>query len=64
MNQHERTLSLAETCTYVGLSRWTIRRMYREGKFPPPIQLTDIKIGWRISTLDAWLESRQRRVYA
>jgi predicted DNA-binding transcriptional regulator AlpA len=38
--------------------------MYPAGEFPPPIALTEQKLGWRLSELDAWLESRRRKVAA
>lgn len=44
----------------IGLHRATIYEMVREGRFPSPIQLTDTRIGWRRSTIDAWLASRVR----
>lgn len=41
----------------VGLSRWTIKRLVKEGKFPAPIKLSSMRRGWRESVLDAWLNS-------
>jgi predicted DNA-binding transcriptional regulator AlpA len=54
----DRILSLNDTCNYLSISRWTIRRMRASGQFPQPIQLTQTTIGWRVSTLDAWANGR------
>ena len=58
----DRILSLPEVCELVGLSRWTIRRLRRTRDFPEPLQLTDVKIGWRKSIINAWLDSRHKSV--
>jgi predicted DNA-binding transcriptional regulator AlpA len=59
-----RVLDSGSTSDYVGLSTRQIRRMYPSGDFPVPIALTGQKLGWRVSDLDAWLESRRRKVAA
>jgi prophage regulatory protein len=59
----------------VGYSRDHLRRLVRNGTFPPPIQLSDSRIAWLESEIDAWImakaagvrslgrEPGQRRVY-
>ena len=43
----------------VPLDRTTIWRMARDGRFPKPIQLTPARIGWRWSSVLAWLRERE-----
>ncbi|WP_371332000.1 helix-turn-helix transcriptional regulator [Bosea sp. BIWAKO-01] len=41
-----------------GLSRTTIWRERRAGRFPQPVQITATLRGWRASDVIAWLERR------
>lgn len=41
-----------------GLARSTIWRMTKKGTFPAPVQLSERRIGWRRSDIEAWLRSR------
>lgn len=47
-----------EAARYVGLSRPTIDRWRKAGKFPKALQLGAQAIGWRRSNLDEWLDER------
>ena len=47
-----------EAARYVGLSRPTIDRWRKAGKFPKALQLGAQAIGWRRSDLDKWLDER------
>jgi prophage regulatory protein len=47
-----------ELAQRLGINRWTLMRWCREGKFPPPIRLSDIVIAWRVSDVEAWLQQR------
>jgi len=42
-----------------GLSRTTLWRIEKEGDFPKKIRLSAGRVGYRISEVMAWLESRQ-----
>jgi prophage regulatory protein len=42
------------------LSHATIWRLVRAGKFPAPIRIGARAIAWRLSEIEAWLESRPR----
>lgn len=42
------------------LSRVTVWRMERDGKFPRRRQLSANSVGWLKSEVDAWVESRER----
>lgn len=48
--------------TITGLSRSTIYRLMAESKFPPGIKLGERATGWRQSSLEAWLKSRESGV--
>ena len=43
-----------------GLSRVTIWREEREGRFPARVQLTGNRVGWYGHEIKAWMESRPR----
>lgn len=56
-------LRAPEVLARTGLSRTTIWRKVRAGTFPAPIELGANSIGWRVSEIQGWLESRNRRTY-
>ncbi len=49
-------LSLTQTCDYEGVSRWTIQRRIRTGKFPAGIELDNGRPGWP----ESWIEERRK----
>jgi predicted DNA-binding transcriptional regulator AlpA len=55
-----RVVSETWAADYCGVSRDTLRRRCREGDGPRRIQLSERRIGYRFSDLDAWLEKRAR----
>ncbi len=59
----DRMLSLSEVCAIEGVSRWTIRKRVKAGKFPPGYELENGGIGWPESVIRARRESRPRRSY-
>jgi prophage regulatory protein len=44
------------------LSRVTIWRMERDGKFPRRRQISANSVGWLKSEIDAWVDSREQVV--
>jgi predicted DNA-binding transcriptional regulator AlpA len=42
----------------VGLTYSSVRRLVAAGKFPPPRQLSDGLVGWRMADLKAWADNR------
>jgi prophage regulatory protein len=58
---NEVVLTTAQLLERVPLRRQTIWRMVQEGRFPPPIRLTASRLGWRWSTVLAWLSEREKR---
>ena len=59
----DRMLRPTEVFARTGLSRTTIWRRVKAGKFPPPTELGENAIGWPESEISAWLEKRPRRTY-
>ncbi len=55
-------LSPDQTVKRVGLSRVTIWRLERAGKFPDRVNLTDSRIGWIETEIDEWIEARPRGI--
>jgi len=51
-------LRIKEVVNVVGLSRVTVWRMERAGKFPARIQLGERAVGWRRADVEKWIESR------
>ncbi len=54
-----RIFSMADLEARLGLSRATITRMVNVGEFPKPLKLGARRIGWRDTTIDEWLSSRE-----
>lgn len=52
-------LSFHELKGMVGLSRPTVWRMVRVGKFPAPIEISKGRRAWDVNDVHAWLASRK-----
>lgn len=52
-----RMLSMDDIERITGLSRWTIRRLRKLGKFPEPHPMGDRKIVWPEDQFRAWNET-------
>lgn len=48
---------LPATIEQTGLSKSTIYKLIKEGKFPKPLKLSKRSVGWRQSDLDNFLNS-------
>lgn len=46
-----RVVGAAEAATLINVSLAHFRRLYRTGKVPAPIKISDRKLGWRVGTL-------------
>ena len=51
----------AERKRLVPLSDTTVWRMERRGEFPRRISISDKRVAWRRSEIEAWLEKRVAR---
>lgn len=58
-NQLERILSTQEVQHITNLSRTTIWRMEKSGKFPARVRLSSTRIGWRSSDIQNWIHNHQ-----
>jgi prophage regulatory protein len=56
----DRLVRMNEVLYLTGLSRTTIWKMEREGKFPPKVVITGRHVGWRESAVQEWLDSREQ----
>lgn len=56
----DRVMSWLEVQRTVGLSRPQIWRLRRDGEFPAALKLSEHRVGWLESEIQAWLRSRPR----
>ncbi|KFG67146.1 hypothetical protein [Microvirga sp. BSC39] len=56
-----RVLNTAEAAAFLNFSVVHLRRLYRSGGVPAPIQLSARKLGWRAGDLIDWVAARQSR---
>lgn len=52
----ERILTPKGTATHLGISVRTLRRLRKAGAFPPHIQLSARRIGWRAEDIELFLD--------
>lgn len=53
-------LSVSQVTAKTSLSRSTIYRMVEAGKFPAPVHVTEFRVAWWLSEIDAWSKARPR----
>lgn len=46
------------------ITRQTLWRWVRSGKFPAPLRLGESRVGWRESDVSRWLATRPPEIYA
>ena len=54
----ERLLRRRQVEEITGMSRSSIYRLMREGKFPRPVRIGPAAVRWRARDITAWMESR------
>lgn len=47
-----------QAAAYVSLSNTTMDDLIKAGTFPKPRQLSPKRVGWKVSELEAWCDSR------
>ena len=47
----QRMVGPADAAAFLGVSLPHFRRMYRDGRVPPPIKLSERVLRWKVSTL-------------
>ncbi|WP_157934722.1 helix-turn-helix domain-containing protein [Microvirga ossetica] len=57
----QRVLNTSEAAAFLNFSVSHLRRLYRRGGIPAPIQLGARKLGWRLGDLIDWVAARQSR---
>ncbi|MCC6954027.1 MAG: AlpA family phage regulatory protein [Deltaproteobacteria bacterium] len=55
----KRILNRKDLALETGLSRMTIERLERSGKFPRRLQLSTGRVGWLREDVEEWLASRK-----
>jgi len=55
---HDKIIRSKEVQELTGLSRTTIWRMERTGKFPARVALSTSNVGWRLSDIQKWIRSK------
>ena len=50
-----KVLNASQVANKTSMSVSNIRRMVREGKFPPPFELTENRQGWLEADVDDWI---------
>ena len=61
MKDVDRLIRLKELTKIIGLSRSMIYKLLSEEKFPKRIRLTQRTVVWRLSEIDAWIESKNQK---
>lgn len=54
----ERFVSIPEFVRRSSLSRATIYNMVERGELPRPVKLTQARVAWPASVVDAWFQSK------
>ena len=55
-----RMVRISQLIDYVGLSRPTIYRLSKAGKFPKPVKIGARASAWDLNEIDAWIEARRQ----
>lgn len=48
---------LSKVKSITSLSKSTIYRMIKEGQFPRPVHISNMRVGWRQTDIDAFLNA-------
>ena len=59
-----RFVGYAVVARHLDVSRRTVERMVREGKFPMPVQLTPNRVGWKADVVKEWMDKRAEGLVA
>jgi len=58
----EKLLPQKSVTQVTSCSRTTIYRAVRAGTFPAPVRITERRVAWRESDVQAWIQSRGQEV--
>lgn len=48
-----------EVCEILGISVSCLRQMRARGEFPEPMKINQKAVRWKLTDIEAWIESRQ-----
>ena len=60
MSDRDQLLTRTEVESRVGLTKTTIYRLMRAGRFPEPLKISTRAVRWSASEIEAWLADRPR----
>ena len=55
----QRILSRRDVASLLGVSPTTLWRLVRDRHFPPPMQVSPGRVGWRATTVGTWIDARE-----
>ena len=55
----DRILSRREVAWHLDIGLTTLWRLVRAGHFPPAMRVSPGRVGWRASTVEAWMDARE-----
>lgn len=56
---NDRLVRLSEVVNLTGISTSTIRRLEKQGVFPPRLQISANVVAWRLHDIDKWIDNRR-----
>lgn len=59
-----RILRLKEVMEITTLARMQIFRLAKKGLFPNPLQVTDMRLGWRSNDIDDWMNNLKPKTFS
>lgn len=61
MNDEIKLLTPDEVCELIGISRWKLNQLRRNGKFCPAISFGSETYRWQLSDLSEWLDEQSKK---
>ena len=53
-------IRISDVCELIGMSRATVYKLLREGRFPEPVRPSMRAVRWRVDEVEAWRDGLQR----
>jgi prophage regulatory protein len=57
-SEHQGFLDPRTVCALTTLSRTTLWRRVRDGKFPSPVRISDGRVAWPKAVVEQWLKEK------
>lgn len=58
----DRIVRMRELVSMLGISRSLIYRLISLNQFPAQVKLSERTVGWRLSTIEKWIEAKESSV--